>query len=90
MISIPDWGVTPYGKSSGRDLQTIGREIDTFNAINREETLAEGVSYTDITPGSRLAATDLSLVASDGLHPSGKMYANWAIAVAPAIIKAFK
>lgn len=90
VVSIPDWGVTPFGKSSGRDQQLIAQEIDAFNAIVKEETLAMGVSYTDITPGSRNAATDPSLVATDGLHPSGKMYAEWALKVAPAVVAAFK
>ena len=85
VVSIPDWGVTPFGKSSGRATATIAQEIDAFNAINKEETLALGISYTDITPASRNAATDLALVASDGLHPSGKMYAEWALNVANAI-----
>lgn len=90
VVSIPDWGVTPFGKSSGRNQQTIAQEIDAFNAIAKEETLAMGVSYTDITPGSRNAATDLSLIASDGLHPSGKMYKEWAFRVAPGVIAALK
>lgn len=90
VVSIPDWGVTPFGKQSGRDQQMIAQEIDSFNTINREETLALGISYTDITPASRNAATDNSLVASDGLHPSGRMYLDWAVNVAPAILKIFK
>lgn len=85
VVSIPDWGVTPFGKNSGKNIQTIASEIDAFNAINKQETLALGISYTDITPGSRIAATDLSLVATDGLHPSGKMYAAWAFEVAKAV-----
>ena len=90
VVSIPDWGATPFGKQSSRGQQAIAIEIDAFNAINREETLALGISYTDITPASRNAATDLSLVASDGLHPSGKMYLDWASNLAPAIISVFK
>ena len=90
VVSIPDWGVTPFGKSSGKDVKNIGLEIDAFNAIAKEETLAKGVSYTDITIGSRNAATDLTLVAADGLHPSGKMYAEWAKNVAPLVIQALK
>lgn len=78
VISIPDWGVTPFGLSSGKSTKTIADEIDAFNAINKEETLAMNVSYTDITPASRNAATDLSLVAKDGLHYSGKMHMQWA------------
>ena len=90
VVSIPDWGVTPFGKKSGRSQQEISTEIDAFNKICKEETLALEISYTDITPASRNASSDLSLVASDGLHPSGKMYKDWAKNVAPAITKAFK
>lgn len=90
VVSIPDWGVTPFGKRSGRDMQQIAMEIDAFNAIKKEETLARGISYTDITPASRNAARDLSLVATDGLHPSAKMYLDWAIHVAPEVLKGLK
>jgi len=90
VVSIPDWGSTPFGKSSGKDPQVIAREIDAFNAVALEETIKAGVSYTDITPGSRMASADLSLVASDGLHPSGKMYQNWVAQLAPAVVKAYK
>ena len=90
VVSIPDWGITPFGKSSGKDIEKNSAEIDAFNAIAKEETLAMNVSYTDITLGSRNAATELSLVASDGLHPSGKMYAEWAQKVAPSILKVLK
>lgn len=85
VVSIPDWGATPFGKNSGKSPQTIASEIDSFNAANQEITLAAGVSYTNITPASRNAATDLSLVASDGLHPSGKMYTEWATALSTKI-----
>ena len=90
VVSIPDWGLTPYGKESGRDIPAISLDIDAFNAINKEETLSQGVSYTDITPGSHLVVSDKELVASDGLHPSAKMYQQWAVQLAPALIKALK
>ncbi len=89
VVSIPDWGVTPFGKNSGRNIQTIASEIDAFNAIKKEETLAAGVNYTEITLASRNAATDLALVAKDGLHPSGKMYAEWAAKAAVAVKASF-
>ncbi len=75
VISIPDWGVTPFAE--GRDRTAIGAEIDRLNAINK--TLAEGAGarYVEVTGISREAATDNSLLAADGLHPSGKMYAEW-------------
>ncbi len=81
VVSIPDWGVTPFGLSSGKKAEEIALEIDAFNAINKQETLALKINYTDITPSSRKAATDLSLVAPDGLHYSGKMHLQWASAI---------
>lgn len=81
VLSIPDWGVTPF--ASGRDPDQIAKKIDEFNSINREESEKAGVHYFDITPVSREAAADAALIASDGLHPSGKMYAQWAEMVLP-------
>jgi lysophospholipase L1-like esterase len=73
VVSIPDWGVTPFAE--GRDRAKIGVEIDHYNAINREETARAGARYADITPISR--SGDPALVAGDGLHPSGKQYGEW-------------
>jgi lysophospholipase L1-like esterase len=81
VVSIPDWGVTPF--AAGSDRAKIGREIDLFNVINREETKRAGARYADITPGSRNAATDATLVAPDGLHPSAAMYAQWVKVISP-------
>lgn len=75
-LSIPDWSVTPF--AAGRNRAAIAADIDRFNAINREEAQRRGACYVDVTSVSRLATTDPSLIASDGLHPSGKMYAEWA------------
>lgn len=83
VLSIPDWGVTPF--ASNRDRQQIAREIDGFNRVNREESERAGVRYMDITPGSRKAVSNEALIASDGLHPSGKMYAMWAEKVLPVV-----
>lgn len=88
VVSIPDWGVTPFAAS--RDRAKIGREIDLFNVINREETKRAGARYADVTPGSRLAAADPTLVAPDGLHPSAKMYAQWVTIIAPQAEAALK
>jgi lysophospholipase L1-like esterase len=90
VLSIPDWGVTPFGAGSGRDQQSVAKDIDAFNAINKEETLAMGISYTDITVASRRAGTDKTLVATDGLHYSAKMHAEWVELLKPAVIKVLK
>lgn len=75
VLSIPDWGVMPFAAGKDRDL--IAGEIDAFNAVVREECSYAGVKFYDITAISRKAANDPSLVAGDGLHPSGKMYSMW-------------
>lgn len=74
VLSIPDYGVTPF---AGGNDSVIGPQIDQFNAINKSISLAAGVNYLDITGISRQAANDPSLIAPDGLHPSGKMYGLW-------------
>ncbi|MFA6085701.1 SGNH/GDSL hydrolase family protein [Mucilaginibacter sp.] len=83
VLSIPDWGVTPY--ADGRDRSQIGREIDQFNAINKQESQKAGVAYVDITPISKQAANDASLNAEDGLHPSAKMYGLWVKELLPVV-----
>ena len=85
VLSIPDWGVTPFAK--GRDSKKIAAEINLFNSVNREESEKAGVYYVDITPDSRKAVTDSALIAADGLHPSGKMYAEWAKLAYPEVLK---
>ena len=86
VISIPDWGVTPFGHNDKRGVQKIGEEIDIFNEVNKQEALKSKTHYIDITPYSRTAAVDSALIARDGLHPSGKMYAAWS----EKLVKAFK
>lgn len=76
VLSIPDWGVTPF--AAGRDRDQIAREIDAYNAANKTISETYNVHYIDITPWTREAAHDLTLVASDGLHPSAKEYNRWA------------
>lgn len=75
VVSIPDWGVTPFAE--GRDRAGIAREIDLFNQIAQKEAATAGAYFVDITPESRKAATDPALTAPDNLHPSGAMYTAW-------------
>lgn len=77
VVSIPDWGVTPFAATEGRDAQLVAAEIDAYNVVNKSIAEAAGIRYIDITPHSRTAATEGTLLAADGLHPSGKMYAEW-------------
>jgi lysophospholipase L1-like esterase len=86
VLSIPDWGVTPFAVK--RDRGAIATAIDGFNAVNREESLRAGVRYVEITAASRRAKDEPLLIAGDGLHPSGTMYAEWVEATLPSAIAA--
>ncbi|HMB23082.1 MAG TPA: SGNH/GDSL hydrolase family protein [Anaerolineales bacterium] len=88
VLSIPDWGVTPF--AAGRDTTQIAEEIDRFNLVNWEGAQKAGVHYVDVTSISRAAVSDATLIASDGLHPSGKMYALWAEKVLPVVLNIIK
>ena len=85
VLSIPDWGVTPF--AAGRDRAKIAQEIDAFNNVNRQESEQAGVAWLDITKISRLAADRPELLASDGLHPSGIMYRMWVDELYPIVWK---
>lgn len=82
VLSIPDWGVTPFAQ--GRDLKLIQKEIDAFNAVAKEECQNAGIIFVDITPASRKLGPDASYIAADKLHFSGKMYLEWANLTLPA------
>lgn len=75
VLSIPDYSVTPVGASM--EPEQIRQEIDAFNASKKRITEELGVQYFNITGISRDAASNPALLASDGLHPSGKMYQFW-------------
>ena len=85
VLSVPDWGVTPFAE--GRDKERIASEIDQFNAVNSREASDAGARYVDVTEVSREAASDASLIASDGLHPSAEMYRRWAELALPVVVQ---
>jgi lysophospholipase L1-like esterase len=87
VLSIPDWGITPFAE--GRDRKLIAQEIDSFNNIKRMISEKWKVNYIDITAGTRESVADSSLIASDGLHPSAKEYKRWAEKLAAAIQQQF-
>lgn len=83
VVSIPDWGVTPFARNEGRDPERVAREIDAFNAIGRAEADAMHAQWIDVTGISR-APDARNALAGDGLHPSGAQYARWVEAILPA------
>lgn len=85
VLSIPDWGFTPFAAT--RDTEPISQQIDQFNAVNLEETRSAGAHYVDVTIISRMGMDDFDLIAADRLHPSAKMYTMWAEKVLPVVMK---
>jgi lysophospholipase L1-like esterase len=76
VVTAPDYTVTPAGADYGDpDEQAAG--IRAFNAVLSAQAEARDIAVVDIYDLSLLAGTDRSLVARDGLHPSGSQYALW-------------
>ena len=85
VVSIPDWGVTRFGREGGRDTAQIAREIDQYNAANAEISRSSRVHYVDVTTRAR---ADPDLVVDDGLHPNGAAYRRWSDAILPVAQRA--
>lgn len=83
VLSIPDWGSTPFGARFDRGL--IAAQIDAFNAVNYAETMAARARYVDVTAISRMAAQHPDWIAFDSLHPSGEMYRLWVEQMLPVV-----
>jgi lysophospholipase L1-like esterase len=74
VVSIPDYGYTPFGRKTKEE---ISKAIDQFNEVNKKMSDEYKVVYVNITEISRQGLSDSELIVADGLHPSGKMYAQW-------------
>ena len=83
VLSIPDWGVTPFAVASGRDREAFAADLDAYNAAARDLCEAHGVAFVDITGISRDRGGTAEMLADDGLHPSASQYACWAGAALP-------
>lgn len=85
VLSIPDWGITPFAHEAARDPERIAIEIDAFNAAARQVCSARGVAFVDITPVSRAHGAEPRMLAEDGLHPSATMYNEWMRLALPVV-----
>lgn len=88
VLSIPDWGVTPFAE--GRNREEIAAAIDEYNKINKDITTEYKCHYLDITESTRKNADNALYLADDKLHPSGREYEVWAAKLAPMIEAALK
>ena len=87
VVSIPDYGVTPFGISNS---QQIAEELDNYNAYIEERCVAEGVVFVNITEISRTLGAGENALAPDNLHPSGFQYGQWVELILPEVITLLK
>lgn len=84
-VSIPDWSLSPFASTTGRDLARVAHEIDDWNAAERSVADELGVRWVDITDLSRTSAVADGF-APDGLHPGEAQYRCWVDdAILPAV-----
>jgi acyl-CoA thioesterase-1 len=83
-VAIPDYTVTPAGADYG-DPRAQHDGIVAHNATMARLAAERGIAFVDIFDISLEAASDRSLVAADGLHPSGVQYSRWAERIAPVV-----
>jgi acyl-CoA thioesterase I len=83
-LTSPDYTVTPAGAEYGvRAIRS--RQLRERNQLFTAIFAARGLPVVDIHDLSLLAATNRSLVAFDGLHPSGSQYALWVDRLLPVV-----
>lgn len=86
VISIPDWGVTPFARAHNVDSVRVAVEIDACNALIAAACADHAVALVDVTMISRGSGRDL--LAADGLHPSAAQYELWSVLIAAAAARA--
>ena len=89
LVTIPDFGVTPYGKNFLKN-RNKDPSLSEFNAVIKEQGKLRKISVVDIFEISKKMGIDTSLVSSDGLHPSKKCYALWESIILPEALKLLK
>ena len=83
VLSIPDWGVTPF--ADGQDRYKVATAIDAYNTTAKKICEQHHVVFIDITTSQRIDGNKSEFLATDGLHPSGKEYGKWAEKLAKAV-----
>lgn len=85
VLSIPDWGVTPF--AAGRERKQTAGEIDAYNYICETSAKEFQTNFINITASQREDGNSTEFLAPDGLHPSGREYKKWALKLSDAILK---
>jgi hypothetical protein len=86
VLSIPDWGVTPFAVEKGVDQKKVSEAIDRFNTVKAETAKKMGLRYLNITNHYRMPENGQMMVVEDKLHPSKEIYNYWATSASKIII----
>ena len=85
ILSIPDWGITPF--AADRDIQKIASEIDAYNLVCKTMAEKYRANFIDITASQRADSGKEGFLVADKLHPGEKEYAKWAEMLCEKIIE---
>ena len=83
IVSIPDYGVTPFGSSNS---ENIANDIDVYNGYISERCAEEGFPFINVTEISRQLGDSDGALAADNLHPSGYQYSLWVNEMLPSVL----
>ena len=82
VVSIPDYGVTPFGSNNSEE---IAQELDTYNEYMNQKCIDLGIPFINITEISRELGASVGSLAPDNLHPSGSQYTKWVEEILPIV-----
>jgi hypothetical protein len=79
VLSIPDWGVTPFATEKGVDATKVANEINGYNEAKKAICDKYAVTFIDITADYRLNGGLPEGLVKDQLHPSKNIYGQWMV-----------
>ncbi|WP_343910727.1 SGNH/GDSL hydrolase family protein [Aquimarina litoralis] len=82
VVSIPDYGVTPFGSNNS---DVIAEEIDMYNTYIQQQCEAQEIPFIDVTTISRNLGDSEGALAPDNLHPSANQYRLWVEEILPIV-----
>ncbi|WP_299900561.1 SGNH/GDSL hydrolase family protein [uncultured Aquimarina sp.] len=82
VVSIPDYGVTPFGSNNS---DVIAEEIDIYNTYIQQQCEAQEIPFIDVTSISRNLGDSEGALATDNLHPSANQYRLWVEEILPVV-----
>jgi acyl-CoA thioesterase-1 len=85
-VAVPDYTITRAGADYGDPRRRHDGIVAVNEAIAREAA-DRGIAFVDIFDLSLRVKDDPTLVANDGLHPSGRQYGLWVERIAPVVAR---